>query len=144
MLVLGAVVAANISVALAAPPGLSPGPWRLAAQGTASGRAAEVSLLARWTPTEEFGPETGQKFLPPIPKRMAFTIGQPPGQKASVRWTAFCYPDREHGFPFSGTTTARGNRTIYPKLYAQRVECDLYVVATVHGSGAIRVKIYGY
>jgi hypothetical protein len=127
-----------------APPGLAPGPWRLAGQATASGRNPVLHVFVRWTPQTEFGPNTGENAYPPIPRRLAIVIDQPRGQRAHLHWSALCYQNREYGYPLEGSTTAIGRRVVYPKLYAKRVECDLYVNATLHGVGRMTVRVYGY
>jgi hypothetical protein len=139
-----ALLVALSPTALAAPPGLAPGPWRLAKQATASGRNPELHIFVRWSPQTEFGPSTGVNAYPPIPKRMAIVIDQPRTQQAHLRWSAFCYPNREYGYTYTGQAKAVGRRALYPKLYAKRVECDLYVNATAAGLARMTLRVYGY
>jgi hypothetical protein len=127
--------------AASAPPGT---PWRLAAQAAASGHTQKLRLFVRWGPTKEFGPQEGENAVPPIPKRVAFTVTQPSGHSSTLEWTTFCYPNYERGYALPGKATVVGDRVIYPRLYPTRVECDIYLSATGRGTGSIRVRVYAY
>jgi hypothetical protein len=142
---LGGVLVITLSTAaLAAPARLAPGPWHLAKQATASGRNPELHLFARWSQQTEPGPSIGETTDPPTPRRVAVVIDEPRTQRARLGWTAICYPDRVHGYSNVGVATAIGRRFFYPRLYSDRVECDLYVNAKAEGPGTMTLRIYGY
>lgn len=139
------IALAIVAVVGAAPAdALAPGPWKLMAHGTKSGRAPSLTVTGRWTYVDEYGPASGLSEHFPIPKRMAFVVTASPRQQIRVAWSALCYPNGERAAPTSGTAKGVGALTIYPKLYAQRVECDPYVVASLAKPGTVRVRIYAY
>jgi hypothetical protein len=123
---------------------LAPGPWKVMAQGTKSGRLASVFVRGRWSYVDEYGPASGVAERWPIPKNMAFVVTETPRQAVHVSWSALCYPNGERAAPSQGTNHGIGTLTIYPTLYKQRVECDPYVVARLAKRGTIRVRIYAY
>ena len=123
---------------------LAPGPWKVMAHGKKSGRAPTLLVNGRWTYQEEYGPASGIVERYPIPKRMAFVIRETPRQPVRVDWSALCYPNGERAAPTKGSQQGTGTITIYPTLYAKRVECDPYVVATLARRGTVTIVIYAY
>jgi hypothetical protein len=113
------------------------------AQGQASGTHAEVVISRDWSHTDV---DVGPRYPPskPFPRRMAFIVTETPSQRVKVRWTAYCYPNREHSYDTDGVVIRSGRIVSYPKLYAGRVECDLYVDATLTSRGTLHAAIYAY
>ena len=139
------LVWAGLCVLAAPADALAPGPWKLMADGSKSGRAPSVLVNGRWTYVDEYGPASGVVEQWPIPKRMAFVITETPVQPVRVDWTALCAANGERLVPKThGVVHGRGTLTIYPKLYVQRVECDPYVIAKLTRRGTVRVRIYAY
>ncbi len=135
------VAAATLSTAYA----LAPGPWRLMSQGAKSGLAPKVFVQGRWTYVDEYGPSSGVVERYPIPKRLAFVVDEMPRQRVHIDWSTLCYANGERRVPLpSGSRTGIGKVTIYPPLYAQRVECDPHVVAKMFNRGTLSVRIYAY
>ena len=139
------LIAVVVFATVAAPANaLAPGPWKLLAHGKQSGRAPRLLVSGRWTYQEEYGPASGIVEKYPIPKRMAFVITETPRQPVHVDWSALCYPNGERARPSQGSAHATGTITIYPNLYAKRVECDPYVVAKLASPGTVAIRIYAY
>jgi hypothetical protein len=137
---------ALVAVTLLASPAeaLVPGPWKLVAHDAKTGRAPTLLVQGRWTYQDEYGPASGLVEKPPIPKRMAFVITESPRQRVHVVWTDGCHKNGDLSATRTGVVTGAGTVTIYPKMYAKRVECDPYVVAKLAGRGTVAIRIYAY
>jgi hypothetical protein len=143
---MGALLVLLVVLSAAAGPAdaLAPGPWKLMAAGSKSGRAPTLLVTGRWTYSDEYGPSSGISERWPIPKRMAFVVTETPRQQVRVTWTAMCYPNGERPATTSGSNHGVGTLTIYPTMYQKRVECDPYVVARLAKRGTVSVRIYAY
>jgi hypothetical protein len=141
--VLAIAATAETRARASSPPKLAPGPWKMIAHGQASGRHADVVISRDWSHNDA---DVGPRYPPstPFPRRMGFIVTETPSQRVKVRWTAYCYPNREHSYDTDGVIVRSGRIVSYPNLYAGRVECDLYVDAQLTSIGTVRAAIYAY
>lgn len=142
------VIAIAVGVAVPALAGpaaaLAPGPWKLVAHGSKSGTAPRLLVEGRWTYQDEYGPDSGLVERPPIPKRMAIVVSERPRQRVRVRWIDGCHENGDQSATRTGAESGAGTITIYPKMYAKRVECDPYVVASLARRGTVTIRVYAY
>lgn len=141
LLVLALLAAFAVSPASA----LAPEPWRVVEQGTKSGRDVSLLVTGRWTYNDEYGPTSGLVEKYPIPKALSIVVTATPRQRVQAAWTILCYANREYpAVEVKGRATAVGRLTVYPHLFAKRVECDPYVHAHLPGKGTVSATIYAY
>lgn len=140
------MASALIAVSSARPAeALAPGPWRVMAHGTKAGHNVSLLVQGRWTYNDEYGPASGLIEKYPIPRRMAIVVTTTPRQRVQVHWSILCYHNREiHAETTDGTATVVGTLTLYPHLFAQRVECDPFVVAHLPGTGTVTTRILAF
>jgi hypothetical protein len=144
LIVFCAVVVLPAANATTGQPKLAPGPWEVIARGhTTDGR--QLVVTGSWTDVDAGG-VGGVVIQAPNPKRMAFSVSEPPAQHSAVTWTVGCFPRNEIQFTLHGTIRGRGSFVRYPSLPipSRRTSCNLYLTAKPADHGSLKATLYAY